>query len=64
MERDKAVTRQLQEAGWTVLRFWEWQIKKHLDECVEAVKQTIASAERKEGAGISQNGDDMPHDVC
>ena len=23
MERDKAVTRQLQEAGWTVLRFWE-----------------------------------------
>ena len=64
MERDKAVTRQLQEAGWTVLRFWEWQIKKHLDECVEAVKQAIASAERKEGAGISQNGDDMPHDVC
>ena len=44
MQRDKEVTAQLQEAGWTVLRFWEWQIKKHLDECVDVVIKTINTA--------------------
>lgn len=42
MQRDKKVTAQLQDAGWTVLRFWEWQIKKHLDECIDVVIKTIA----------------------
>lgn len=42
MARDKEVTAQLQAMGWTVLRFWEWQIKKHLDECVDVVIKTIA----------------------
>ena len=44
MQRDKEVTAQLQEAGWTVLRFGEWQIKKHLDECVDVVIKTINTA--------------------
>lgn len=42
MQRDKEVTTQLQDAGWIVIRFWEWQIKKHLDECVGVVVKTIA----------------------
>lgn len=41
MERDKIITQQLQEVGWTVLRFWEWQIKKNLDECVEIVLEAV-----------------------
>ena len=41
MERDKIITQQLQEAGWTVLRFWEWQIKKNIDECVEIVLEAV-----------------------
>ena len=41
MERDREVTSALQSEGWLVLRFWEWQIRKHLDECVEAVIQSI-----------------------
>lgn len=41
MQRDKEVTAQLQREGWTVLRFWEWQIKKHLDTCVDVVIKTI-----------------------
>lgn len=41
MERDCEVTSALQSEGWLVLRFWEWQIRKHLDECVEAVIQSI-----------------------
>ena len=43
MERDQKVTETLQNDGWLVLRFWEWQIRKHLDECVEAVLQAIKS---------------------
>ena len=42
IQRDKEVTSQLQEAGWFVLRFWEWQIKKHPDECVDVVVKAIA----------------------
>lgn len=43
MERDREVTAALQNEGWLVLRFWEWQIQKHLDECVEAILQAIES---------------------
>lgn len=35
--RDKEVTEQLEKDGWLVLRFWEWQIRKNLSECVESV---------------------------
>lgn len=42
MARDKEITAQLQAMGWIVLRFWEWQIKKHLNECVDVVIKTIA----------------------
>lgn len=43
MARDREVTAALQNEGWLVLRFWEWQIRKHLDECVEAILQVIES---------------------
>lgn len=41
MERDRQVTEALQSEGWVVLRFWEWQIKKHLDDCVETVLSCV-----------------------
>lgn len=41
MARDREVTEALQRDGWLVLRFWEWQIRKHLSECVESVLQAI-----------------------
>ena len=43
MERDREVTASLQNEGWLVLRFWEWQIRKHLSECVETILQAIES---------------------
>lgn len=43
MKRDQEVTEALQGEGWLVLRFWEWQIRKHLDECIEVVLQAIES---------------------
>ena len=41
MERDQEVTQRLKDDGWKVLRFWDIDINKHLDECVQAVKQCI-----------------------
>lgn len=43
MERDRGVTSALQSEGWLVIRFWEWQIKKHLDECVEEVLRAVST---------------------
>lgn len=42
MERDQEVNRQLEESGWTVLRFWEWQIRKHLPDCITMIEEKIA----------------------
>lgn len=42
MARDKEVNEMLEAQGWIVLRFWEWQIKKRLNECVDVVIKTIA----------------------
>lgn len=41
--RDEKVTRKLRMDGWTVLRFWEHQLKKDQSACVEKV---IASLTR------------------
>ena len=37
MERDLENTIMLRDNGWTVLRFWESDIKNNLDMCVELV---------------------------
>lgn len=42
MERDQEVNQQLKNLGWTVLRFWDVEINKHLDECVQTVKKTMS----------------------
>lgn len=41
MERGREVTAALQNEGWLVLRFWEWQIRKHLEDCVNEVISSI-----------------------
>lgn len=41
MERDRVVNEQLKAEGWTVLRFWDTDINKHLNECVQAVKYAM-----------------------
>lgn len=52
MQRDKEVTATLENDGWTVLRFWEWQIRKHTDECVEIILKAIESKKQKFGRDI------------
>ena len=59
MQRDKEVTAQLQAMGWTVLRFWEWQIKKHLDECVNTIMESVESSRSKEGVSDSSQDEEQ-----
>ena len=40
-ERDDIVNKRLLYEGWTVIRFWGDDIKKHLDECVKVIEETI-----------------------
>lgn len=41
IERDEDVNRILNGMGWTVLRFWDTDIKKSLEDCVKAVQEAI-----------------------
>ncbi|HZJ21561.1 MAG TPA: DUF559 domain-containing protein, partial [Pricia sp.] len=37
MQRDREVNAELQRLGYTVFRFWETEIKKELDTCLQKV---------------------------
>lgn len=37
VKRDKAVNDELTERGWLILRFWESDIKKDLNKCVDTI---------------------------
>ena len=41
IDRDDEVNKKLNAMGWTVLRFWGEDIKKHLDECVQVIEENI-----------------------
>ena len=40
-EHDDEVNKQLLFEGWTVIRFWGTDIKKHTDECVKVIEEAI-----------------------
>ncbi|WP_262917129.1 very short patch repair endonuclease [Subsaxibacter sp. CAU 1640] len=42
MQRDRQVNRQLAEMGYTVFRFWDHEIKRDLDKCINDVLVFIA----------------------
>ena len=41
MERDREVEQELRAMDWTVIRFWDVDIKKNLDGCVQTVKEAV-----------------------
>lgn len=47
IERDLENTIELRDNGWTVLRFWESDIKKNLDMCVQCVIHEINLKKQK-----------------
>lgn len=43
IERDKEVTRKLEQDGWLVLRFWGKEIKKNSEQCAELIEKAVQS---------------------
>ena len=41
IQRDLEVNAALTEAGWTVLRFWGKDIKKHCSECADVIERKV-----------------------
>ncbi len=41
MQRDEEVNAELKREGWTVLRFWEKDIRKDVSACADAVEKTL-----------------------
>jgi DNA mismatch endonuclease (patch repair protein) len=39
IDRDKKVNEQLKEDGWTVMRFWEHEVRKNPDEIVKKISE-------------------------
>lgn len=42
VERDRAVDAQLESSGWTVVRVWDFEVKRDLDAVVEKVQAALA----------------------
>jgi len=42
--RDRASDEALRELGWTVLRFWDFEIRRDLTSCIERVREAHARA--------------------
>jgi DNA mismatch endonuclease (patch repair protein) len=41
LDRDKRVFRQLEQAGWKVIRFWECEINQSVEKCVSQIHQPL-----------------------
>ena len=46
-KRDNEIDKRLQYEGWTVIRFWGTDIKKHLGECMKVIEEAIFDAKVK-----------------
>ena len=55
-ERDGRNMQALRDAGWAVVRLWECEVKKALDECVARVRQAIIEGRRHRAASEGANG--------
>ncbi len=44
--RDEKVNNYLKNMGWIVLRFWENDVKKNLDNCITKFEQTVNSKQQ------------------
>lgn len=56
IERDGKIDNMLLEKEWTVIRFWETDIKDNLDKCMEIIENTIFDLEALSGNAITGIG--------
>ncbi len=52
IEHDNEVDKILTYMGYTVLRFWGKDIKRHIDECVQAVDEAVFAAKLDEEGDV------------
>jgi DNA mismatch endonuclease (patch repair protein) len=43
MERDRAANRALEELGWSVLRFWDFEVRVDVTACADAIEHELVS---------------------
>ena len=46
MERDRRADEALHEMGWTVIRLWDFEVRRDLETCVRRVMTVILDADR------------------
>ncbi len=52
IERDNEVNQELENLGWTVIRFWGKEILKNVDDCVEVIKKAMYSVKNESIGGV------------
>jgi len=52
IRRDKMVTKRLTEEGYTVLRFWEYEIKKDPEKCLKKIIDLIKNSKLRSDSGF------------
>ena len=48
IERDRENDRIIRAMGWTVLRFWDTEINKNLEGCLQTIKEAVLQAKLEE----------------
>ena len=42
-ERDREANSKLDEAGWEVIRLWDFEVENEIDRCVDRIAQAVAA---------------------
>jgi DNA mismatch endonuclease (patch repair protein) len=51
--RDRIANQTLADLGWTVLRFWDFEVEDDLDRCVEEVVAAVAVSRKAQAASTA-----------
>lgn len=61
-ERDRVANAALNHDGWTVLRFWDFEITEDLARCVQEVSDAVKSARAGSPEVVSSSGPSRRHE--
>jgi DNA mismatch endonuclease (patch repair protein) len=59
-ERDRIANETLRMAGWTVLRFWDFEVNEDIERCARAVLDALESAGRPVSGASSSTSSLLP----
>lgn len=52
IDRDNEIDKQLRFMGWTVIHFWGEDIKKHINECLKAIEESVFDSQINESIDL------------